>query len=227
MLKSFFKCFTIRSRCHLLWIKTTTAQIITNKKEKITTKIYSRKYIYIYIYSDIYILILTHIYIHTHTHIHIYLHTHVKTPCIILKLRRDAELKKVKLNTSKKFISLPTENFKTSTVDFRLPPKNLYEWILKYKVKKCLDQKKKFKKSNKKKLILTLKSVYITVAKFHYFHHRKFQNFHLQPLPPNNPNLFTVFYLRFLDDKRLYEKILRRQLCQKSLCCLPPNLNKF
>ena len=133
----------------------------------------------------------------------------------------------MKLNTSKKFISLPTENFKTSTVDFRLPPKNLYEWILKYKVKKCLDQKKKFKKSNKKKLILTLKSVYITVAKFHYFHHRKYQNLHLQPLPPNNPNLFTVFYLRFLDDERFYEKILTRQLCKKSLCCLPPNLNKF
>ena len=79
---------------------------------------------------------------------------------------------------------------------------------MKYKVKKCLDQKKKFKKSNKKKLILTLKSVYITVAKFHYFHHRKFQNLHLQPLPLNNPNLFTEFYLRFLDDKRFYEKIL-------------------
>ena len=50
--------------------------------------------------------------------------------------------------------------------------------------------------------------MYITVAKFHYFHPRKFQNLHLQPLPLNDPNLFTVFYLRFLDDERFYEKIL-------------------
>ena len=57
-----------------------------------------------------------------------------------------------------------------------------------------------------KKLILTLKRVHITVAKFHYFHHRKFQNLHLQTLPPNNSNLFTVFHLRFLDDERFYEK---------------------
>ena len=69
--------------------------------------------------------------------------------------------------------------------------------------------------------------MYITVAKFHYLHHRKFQNLHLQLLPPNNPNLFTVFYLRYLDDERFYEKILTRQLRKKSLCCLPPNLNKF
>ena len=69
--------------------------------------------------------------------------------------------------------------------------------------------------------------IYKTVPKFHYFHYRKFKNLHLQPLPPNNPNLFTVFYLRFLDDERFYEKILTRQLCKKSLCCLPPNLNKF
>ena len=59
---------------------------------------------------------------------------------------------------------------------------------------------------------LTLKSVFITVAKFHYFHHRKFQNLHLQPVPPNNPNLFTVFHLRFLDDERFYTKILTREL---------------
>ena len=84
---------------------------------------------------------------------------------------------------------------------------------MEYKVKKFLDQKKKLKKIIKK-LTVTLKSVYITVAKFHYFHHRKYQNLHLQPLPPNNPNLFTVFYLRFLDDERFYEKILTRQLCK-------------
>ena len=74
---------------------------------------------------------------------------------------------------------------------------------------------------------LTLKSVFITVAKFHYFHRRKFQKFQLQPLPPNNQNLFTAFYLRFLDKRKIYEKILTRQLCKKSLCCLPLNLNKF
>ena len=69
-------------------------------------------------------------------------------------------------------------------------------------------------KKNKKikKMSLTLKSVFITVAKFHYFHHRKFQNLHLQPVPPNNPNLFTVFHLRFLDDERFYTKILTREL---------------
>ena len=78
-----------------------------------------------------------------------------------------------------------------------------------------------------KKLNLTLKSVYKTEAKFYYFHHKKFQSLHLQSLPPNNPNLCTVFYLRYLDDERFYEKILTRQLCKKSLCCLPPNLNKF
>ena len=83
------------------------------------------------------------------------------------------------------------------------------------------------KKNNIKKPALTLKGVYITIAKFHYFHRRKFQDLQLQPLPPNNPNLFTVIYLRFLDDERFYEKILTRQLCKKSLCCLPPNLNKF
>ena len=116
-------------------------------------------------------------------------------------------------NKTKTFISLPTENLKTSTFDSRSPPKNLYEWILEYKVKKFLDQKKKLKKIIKK-LTVTLKSVYITVAKFHYFHHRKYRNLHLQPLPPNNPNLFTVFYLRFLDDERFYEKILTRQLCK-------------
>ena len=66
-----------------------------------------------------------------------------------------------------------------------------------------------------------------TVAKFHYFHHRKFENLHLQPLPPNNPNFFPVLYLRFLGDEGFYEKMLTRQLCKKSLCCLPSNLNKF
>ena len=66
-----------------------------------------------------------------------------------------------------------------------------------------------------------------TEAKFHYFHHRKFENLHLQPLRPNNPNLFPVSYLRFLDEEGFYEKMLTRQLCKKSLCCLPPNLNKF
>ena len=65
------------------------------------------------------------------------------------------------------------------------------------------------------------------VEKFHYVHHGKFQNLHMQPLPPNNPNLFTVFYLKFLDDEIFHEKILTRQLCRKSLCCLPPSLNKF
>ena len=55
----------------------------------------------------------------------------------------------------------------------------------------------------------------------------KFQNLHLQPLPPNNPNLFTAIYLRFLDGERFYEKLLTRQLYKKSLCCLPPNLNKY
>ena len=55
----------------------------------------------------------------------------------------------------------------------------------------------------------------------------KFQNLHLQPLPPNNPNLFTAIYLRFLDGERFYEKLLTRQPCKKSLCCLPPNLNKY
>ena len=78
-----------------------------------------------------------------------------------------------------------------------------------------------------KKLTPTLKSALITVAKFHCFHHRKLQNLHLQPLPPNIPDLFTLFYMRFLDDKRFDGKILTRQLCKKSLCCLPPNLNKF
>ena len=68
------------------------------------------------------------------------------------------------------------------------------------------------KKIKIKKMSLTLKSVFITVAKFHYFHHRKFQNLHLQPVPPNNPNLFTVFHLRFLDDERFYTKILTREL---------------
>ena len=53
---------------------------------------------------------------------------------------------------------------------------------------------------------LTLKSVFITVAKFHYFHHRKFHKLQLQPLPPNNPNLFTAFYLRFLDNERFMKK---------------------
>ena len=63
------------------------------------------------------------------------------------------------------------------------------------------------KKKNKiKKMSLTLKSVFITVAKFHYFHHRKFQKLQLQPLPPNNPNLFTAFYLRFLDNERFMKK---------------------
>ena len=55
----------------------------------------------------------------------------------------------------------------------------------------------------------------------------KFQNLHLQPLPPNNRNLFNAIYMRFLDGERFYDKILTRQLCKKSLCCLPPNLNKF
>ena len=70
-------------------------------------------------------------------------------------------------------------------------------------------------------------SVFKAVAKFHYFHHRKFQNLHFQPPLPNNPNLLTVCYFRFLDDERFYEKILTRQLSKKSLFCLPPNLNKF
>ena len=74
---------------------------------------------------------------------------------------------------------------------------------MEYKVKNCLNQKKKEKK--KRKGNLTLKIVYKAVTKFHYFHHRKYQNLHLQPLPPNNPNLFIVFYLRFLGDERFYE----------------------
>ena len=37
-----------------------------------------------------------------------------------------------------------------------------------------------------------LKSVYKAVAKFDYFHQRKFQSLHFQPPLPNNPNLFTV-----------------------------------
>ena len=64
-------------------------------------------------------------------------------------------------------------------------------------------EKKKEKK--KRKANLTFKSLCKAVAKFHYFHHRKYQNLHLQPLPPNNPNLLIVFYLRFLDDEKFYE----------------------
>ena len=117
--------------------------------------------------------------------------------------------------TTKKFVSLPTEKFKTST-------------FLGYKVKKGLNQKKtKTKKKRKEKLNITLKSVYKTVEKLHYFHHRIFQNLHVQPLSRNNPNLFTAFYLRLLDHERFYKKILTRQICKKSLCYLPPNLNKF
>ena len=69
------------------------------------------------------------------------------------------------------------------------------------------EKKQKTNKKNEtiKKLTLTLKTVFIIVAKFHYFHHRKIQNSHLQPLPRNNPSLFTIFYLRFLDDERFYE----------------------
>ena len=74
---------------------------------------------------------------------------------------------------------------------------------MEHKVKNCLTRKKKEKK--KRKVNLTLKIVYKAVAKFHYFYHRKYQNLNLQPLPPNNPNLFIVFYLRFLDDERFYE----------------------
>ena len=62
------------------------------------THTYTHIYIYIYTYIYIYIYIYIYTYIHTHTHAHTYthMHTHVKTPCIILKLRRVAELKKVK-----------------------------------------------------------------------------------------------------------------------------------
>ena len=87
---------------------------------------------------------------------------------------------------------------------------------MEYKVKKCLDQKIKQKKTKTKKKTDS------------YFKRcGKFQNLHLQPLPPNNPNLFTAIYLRFLYGERFYEKILTRQLCKKSLSCLPPNSNKF
>ena len=84
---------------------------------------------------------------------------------------------------------------------------------LEYKVKKCLDQR------NKKKQQQQTDSYFKKCGKF--------QNLHLQPPPPNNPNFFTAICLRFLDGERFYEKILTRQLCKKSFCCLPPNLNKF
>ena len=107
------------------------------------THIYT--YIYIYTHIHIYTYIHTHTYQRcTHTHTYTHMHTYVKTPWIILKLRRGAELKRWN-KTTKKFISLPTENFKTSTFNFKSPAKKLYEWILEYKVKKCLDQKNKKK----------------------------------------------------------------------------------
>ena len=127
------------------------------------------------------------------------MHTHVKTSCIILKPRRGAEVKKVRIKQQKSLFDYQQKISKhpLSTFDHHEKIYMSESWNTK------------------------------TEAKFHYFHHRKFENLHLQPLPPNNPNLFPVSYLRFLDDEGFYEKMLKRQLCKKSLCCLPPNLNKF
>ena len=76
----------------------------TNTHTYIHTHIYKYKYIYIYIYLlrsryctnvQLFSKIIKNI--HTCTHIYnTHMHKHVKTPCIILKLRSVAELKKVK-----------------------------------------------------------------------------------------------------------------------------------
>ena len=83
------------------------------------------------------------------------------------KLRRGAELKKVLIKQQKSLFHYQQKISKCALSTFDHHQKNLYEWILEYKVKKCLNQKKSW---------ILLK----TVAKFHYFHFKNctFNHYH-------------------------------------------------
>ena len=69
-----------------------------------------------HIHTYICVCIYTHT--QTHTHAQTHMHTHVKTPCITLKLRRGAELKKVRIKQQEssfhyqhKILKHPLSNF--------------------------------------------------------------------------------------------------------------------